>query len=95
MLYALDREWYDYKNLQCTYVIIGNHDYGSGPFNITVSAGEVSASYNLSIIDNNIFEASESFALTINSSSLPSRISIQSGCVLMITIVDDDSKLCF
>ena len=68
-------------------------DYESGPFSIAVIAGEIRVSYNISIINNNIFEASESFTLSINSSSLPSKVLIEPDCMLVVTIVDDDGKL--
>ena len=60
---------------------------------VTIPAGEISVLLNTSIIDDNIFEANESFTLTINSSSLPSRVLVQPDCVLIITIVDDDGEL--
>ena len=49
--------------------------------------------FNISITDNEIFEANESFYLAFNSSSLPSRVLSQPDCVLMITIVDNDGEI--
>ena len=74
--------------------IAGGDDYELGPFNVTIPAGVISVPFNIPIIDDNIFEANESFTLTIDSSSLPSRVSVQPDCVLIITIVDDDGELC-
>ena len=74
-------------------VITGGDDYEPGPFSVIIPAGEISVTFNISIIDDNIFEANESFTLTIDSSSLPSRVLVQPDCVLMVTIVDDDGEL--
>ena len=75
-------------------IITGGDDYKNGPFNVTIPAGNISVPFNISIIiDDNVFETNESFTLTIDSSSLPSRVSVQLDCVLMITIVDDDGEL--
>ena len=75
------------------YIITGEDDYKFGPFNVTIPAGEISVPFYISINDDNIFEGNETFSLTIDSPSLPSRVLVQSDCVLMITIVDDDGGL--
>lgn len=84
----------------CTYVrkyvnnITGGDDYHSGPFSVIIPAGEISVSSDIFIIvDDNIFEGNELISLTINSSSLPSRVFIQPNCMLMVTIVDNDGEL--
>ena len=74
--------------------ITGGDDYKNGPFCVIIPAGEISVPFNISTIDDNIFEANETFTLTIDSSSLPSRVIVQPDCVLMITIVDDDGEFC-
>lgn len=75
------------------YTIAEGEDYDSGPFSITIPAGDTSASFNVSIMIDNIFESDESFNLMINSSSFPGRVSLQPDCVPRITIVNDESKL--
>ena len=40
-----------------------------------------------------MFEGTETFTLTIDSFSLPSKVSLQTDCVLTVTIVDDDGEL--
>ena len=83
-----------YKYVQIfNFIITGGYDYESKPFNVTIPAGEISVPFNISIIEDNIFETTETFIFTIDSSSLPSRVLLQSDCMLMITIVDDDGKL--
>ena len=54
---------------------------------------DASATFNVSIMIDNIFESNESFNLMINSSSFPSRVFLQPDCILRITILNDDSKL--
>lgn len=75
----------------CT--IIGGEDYEPGPFSVTIPAGYISTSFNVSIINDNIFETDESFNVLINSSYFPSRVLLQSGCILRVTIVNDESEL--
>ena len=45
-----------------------------GPYSVTFRAGEISASFNISIIDDNIPEQNETFVIAINSSSLPAGV---------------------
>ena len=71
----------------------GGDDYEPGPFNVTIPAGDISVPFNIPIIDDNIFEANETFSLSIDSFSLSKRVLVQSDCILMITIVDNDGEL--
>jgi len=71
---------------------IGDVDYGSGPYTVQFTAGQTSASFTIAIIDDNVFEDDETFSLTIDPSSLPSRVMILSGCRLDGTIVDNDCE---
>ena len=59
---------------------------------VTISAGEISVPFSIAITDDNIFEANESFSLTVDPSSLPSRVFVQPDCMLTITIDDDDGE---
>ena len=72
-----------------------SEDYESGPFNVTIPAGEIRVPFNISIIDDNIFEANESFSLSINSSFPPCQELLTSDCNLTVTIVivDNDGEL--
>ena len=74
------------------YAATGGDDYVPGPFVVTIPTGDASFIFNISIIDDDIFEANESFSVTIDPSSLPSRVLVQPECVLMVTIVDDDGE---
>ena len=77
----------------CMYITTVGDDYETGPFNVTIPAGEISVSFNVSLINDNVFEANESFILTIDSSSLPSGVLVQPDCMTVVTIVDDDGEL--
>ena len=68
-------------------------DYESGPFNVTIPAGEISVVFNISIIDDNIFERNESFSLSINSSFPICETLSPSDCVITVTILDNDGEL--
>ena len=79
------------QNYSVVYIISGGShgDYKSGPFNVTILPGNNSASYNISITDDNIFETNETFNLTINASSLLSRVVLQPNCMIVCTIIDN------
>ena len=70
----------------------GGVDYDSGPYTVTFSAGQTRAPFNISINDDDIFEMNENFVLTINESSLPSGIAVNTPNETIVTIVDDDGK---
>ena len=80
------------QNYSVVYIISGGShgDYKSGPFNVTILPGNNSASYNISITDDNIFETNETFNLTINASSLLSRVVLQPNCMIVCTIIDNN-----
>lgn len=70
----------------------GGDDYVSGPFNVTIPAESINVSFNIPIINNDIYEDNKRFAVTIDPYTLPSRIHLQHNCMLTVTIVDDDCK---
>ena len=51
-----------------------------------------SASFNVSITDNNILEIDENFELVIDISSLPIGVTVGIPAQVIVTIVDDDGK---
>ena len=67
-------------------------DYTSGPYSVTFPAGVTNVPFNISIIDDNIFEENENFTLTINS-SLPTGVMVGNPDQATVTIVDNDRKL--
>ena len=64
-------------------------DYDPGPYSILFLAGETIKSFNISIFDNNTFEALETFNLIINPSSF---VSLGTPHQAVTRIMDDDSK---
>ena len=67
-------------------------DYDSGPYTITFTAGTIYASFYILLIDDNVLENNESFMLTINSSSLPSNVTVGDPGQVTMTIEDNDGK---
>ena len=78
--------------LLSTHVTGGGVDYNSGPYTVTFTAGQTTALLNIPINDDNIFEDDETFRLTIDPSSLPSRVMLLPLCRLNGTIVDNDCE---
>ena len=79
---------YDYRSNH----IIGGIGYYSGPYNVIFSAGETSALLDISVYNNNVFEDTTNFMLTISKFSLPDRINRGKPGNARINIVDDDGK---
>ena len=68
-------------------------DYTSGPYTVTFLAGQTTATFDVPINDNDIFEIDENFILTINQSLLPTRITtVGNSGQATVTIVDNDRK---
>ena len=70
-------------------IIILDGDYVPGPYTITFKAGNIMAPFNFSIIDDNIFENSENFNLTISSNE---SIIFGDPSVVLVVILDNDSE---
>ena len=67
-------------------------DYTYGPNTVTIPARQTTATFNVSISDNMILESNENFMLTINETSLPTRVTRVTPGETTVTIVDDDCK---
>ena len=82
------------NNCMCEYNmcihITGGVDYNSGPYTVTFPIGSTIASFDITIIDDNVFEFDEIFNVSI--------ISITNGpiagtpTVVTVTIIDTTSK---
>ena len=64
-------------------------DYDSGPYTVTIPAGQTTATFNVSITDDMILEGDENFMLTIDSSSLPTDVTRGNPGEAMVTIYED------
>ena len=67
-------------------------DYTSGPYSVTFSTGQTTATFNVPISDDNVYEHNENFMLIINSLSLPNGVMLGDPDQTTVTIVDDDCK---
>ena len=87
-----------YSNLKFTYtcIITGDEDYVTGPYNVTVFAGITRRMFNISLVNNNILELTETFRLTIDSSLLPSKVLFSNQDSATVSIIENDSMfLCY
>ena len=67
-------------------------DYDSGPYTVTIPAGQTNATFNVPITDDNILEGNENFTLTINTSSLSNGVTRDDLNQATVTIVDNDDR---
>ena len=65
-------------------------DYDFGLYNITFLAGETRATFNVTVIDDNIFEDNEKFILNIK--PLSNIVTVGEPSRATVTIVDNDGK---
>ena len=74
--------------------ITGGSDYVSGPFNVTIFAGQTNVSFPVPITNDDIYEQNEEFILTIDQSSTLSGVLIGSSNTTTVVIMDkSDCKL--
>ena len=71
---------------------VGNVDYISGPYNVTVLAGNTTGFLNVTLIDDVLLEKSEKFDLTIRLSSLPVGIFLGKCIKASVVIIDNDGN---
>ena len=74
------------------YMCIENHDYFHGQHTITIPAGSTKWKFNITILNDKILEANETFYVSILSSSLPDHVSTTNSSQTSVTIIDDDCK---
>ena len=67
-------------------------DYGSGPYEVTFTAGTTEASFNVSLTDDNIFESNENFMITIDPSSLLNNVTVGDRKRVTVIIMDNDGN---
>ena len=68
-------------------------DYSSGSYIVTFSIGVTMVAFDVPVNDDNILEGNENFTLTINSSSLPSNVTVGDPGEATVTLVDNDCKI--
>ena len=77
----------------CVLFTTGGVDYTAGPYVVTIPAGDMRASADITINDDNILEGSETFTIEIDSSSLPTGVTVGGTGQATVAIDNDDSKL--
>lgn len=67
-------------------------DYDAGSYIITFIAGNTSAEFEVTIVDDDVHEDNENFSLIIHPLSLPMNVTVGEATV---TIIDDDGENLF
>ena len=67
-------------------------DFTSGPYTVTIPAGQTTATFDIPITDDTMLEGNENFMLTIDPSSLPNGVTHGDPDQATVTIVDNDSE---
>ena len=67
-------------------------DYNSGTFIVEFNATTTHAPFSVEIKEDELCEGNESFALSINSFSLPNKVTVTNPGQATVTIVDNESK---
>ena len=69
-------------------------DYDSGPYSVTIPAGQTTTTFDVPINNDDILEGNENFTLTINEPSLPTGVTRGDPGQATVTIVDNACKIC-
>ena len=72
----------------------GDVDYDSGPYTVTIPAGQIRMSFDVPITNDNTCELNETFILNIVPVLTPNCVVIANPNQTSITIIDDDGKCC-
>ena len=68
------------------YDTTGGVDYNSGPYSVTLPAGVTRASFNITIINDDVLEDGETFNLIITEDSLPENVTLGTPYLTRVTI---------
>ena len=71
---------------------IGGEDYTSGPYNVTFPAGVTRVPFDVTINDDRVLEADETFNLVIDPTSLPRNVTRGNIDRTTVIIRDNDGK---
>ena len=67
-------------------------DFSLDSYNILFPAGVTRVAFNVTIIEDNILELNETFAISTDPLTLPNKVTIGSSSHTTVTIIDDDSE---
>ena len=70
----------------------GGNDYNPRQFTVKFDAGMIRVPFDISIDRDDVLEGNETFSLTIDPSSLPSKVTVTNPNQTTVIIVDDDGK---
>ena len=79
-----------YKYILCFIIKGGGVDYNSGPYTVTFPIRSANASFDITIIDDNVFEFDEMFSISIT--SITNGHIVGTPAVATVTIIDTTSK---
>ena len=79
-----------YKYNVCFVIKGGGVDYFSGPYNVTFPIGSTNVSFDITIVDDNVFEFDEIFNISIT--SITNGPIVGTPAVATVTIIDNTSK---
>ena len=74
------------------YILYVGEDYESGPYNVIIPAEMTSVLFNITIINDDVYEGNETFNLVVNVSSLSSNFTVGEISQATVTIMNDDGK---
>jgi len=81
------------QNVNSSNIVTGGGvDYDSGPYSVTFTAGVTSATFEVPINDDNIFENAENFTVTIVMAGLPTGVTRGDPASATVNIVDNDRE---
>ena len=69
-------------------------DYATGPYDVSIPAGQLEVFFSIAIHDDNIKENHERFTVNIDQSSLPSYIIVDNPSEAVVDIKNDDDCKC-
>ena len=70
----------------------GGVDYNSGPYTVQFNVGVTRVSFSVSVNHDDIYEATETFSVNINSSSLAKSVTIGNHSQSTVTILESDGE---
>ena len=80
----------------CIYMLGNMVDYDSGPYTVVIPTGNDTGILDVSITDDDVLEMNEIFQLSIESTSLPSKVfpsrTSRNPSMTTVYIIDDDSQ---
>ena len=71
----------------------GKVDYDSGPYNVLINRGETEVNFDVSIINDKVYEVDELFGLVITTFGFPPGLLRSEPHAANVSIIEDDCEL--